>query len=330
MKVHHLNCVSTCPRGGRWIDGSNALPFERARLASHCLLVETDRSLVLVDTGLGLRDVQAARDRLGSLYRHLLAPELREEMTAIRQLERMGFDPADVRHIVLTQLDCDHAGGLDDFPHARVHLMTRERARAEAQRSWLDRQRYRPRQWSARSYWHTYEGAWGERWLGMDCVRALEGLPPEILLVPLPGHSCGHAGVAVQAGGRWHLHAGDAYLHHAEMDPLRPHSTPGLRLYQRLMQQNAPARRESQQRLQKLRHDHAGEVDIFCSHDVLEFERLSGRSSNVPADRLATLTPRRMPSRVVARPLTGYGSSTFESRTPTPPPASSDRPPRPH
>ncbi|WP_373317754.1 MBL fold metallo-hydrolase [Planotetraspora silvatica] len=28
----------------------------------------------------------------------------------------MGYDPADVRHIVVTHLDVDHCGGLPDFP----------------------------------------------------------------------------------------------------------------------------------------------------------------------------------------------------------------------
>jgi hypothetical protein len=41
MRIHHLNCVSACPLGGR--------------LISHCLLVEAGASLVLVDTGYGLR-----------------------------------------------------------------------------------------------------------------------------------------------------------------------------------------------------------------------------------------------------------------------------------
>ena len=35
--------------------------------------------------------------------------------------------------------------------------------------------------------------------MGFDGVRQLEGLPPEILMVPMPGHTWGHAGVAVAA-----------------------------------------------------------------------------------------------------------------------------------
>lgn len=53
-----------------------------------------------------------------------------------------GFRREDVRHIVLTHLHFDHADGLDDFALATVHMLRRERDSAQAQRTWLDRQRY--------------------------------------------------------------------------------------------------------------------------------------------------------------------------------------------
>ena len=101
-------------------------------------------------------------------------------MTALRQIERLGFDAADVRHIVLTHLDFDHAGGLDDFPDAQVHLLRQERDDALPQKTWLDRQRFRPQQWSQPRAWHVYRRRGGERWFGFDGVRELHGLPPEI------------------------------------------------------------------------------------------------------------------------------------------------------
>ncbi len=294
MRIHHLNCISTCPLGGHLMDGFSPSMFERGRLACHCLLIETPRGLVLIDTGLGLRDVHDPRGRLSRFFLGLVSPEFREEMTAVRQIERMGFKASDVRDIVLTHLDFDHAGGLDDFPEARVHLMAREREHAERQTTWLDRQRFRPQQWSSRGRWHTYAGAAGERWMGFDCVRELEGLDSNVLLVPLTGHTHGHAGVAVRSDGRWHLLAGDAYFFHAEMDPLRPHCTPGLRFYQWMMEKDRARRLANQERLRVLRHDHAGEVEIFCSHDVLEFERVSGRAVDVPADQLLRSGSMRM------------------------------------
>ncbi|WP_223281445.1 MBL fold metallo-hydrolase [Streptomyces antnestii] len=45
-------------------------------------------------------------------------PVLDTGETAVRQVAALGYDIEDVRHIVLTHLDLDHAGGLRDFPPA--------------------------------------------------------------------------------------------------------------------------------------------------------------------------------------------------------------------
>jgi glyoxylase-like metal-dependent hydrolase (beta-lactamase superfamily II) len=251
----------------------------RGRLSCHCMLIELPDQLVLVDTGFGLRDVADARSRLSGFFLTMLAPDFREEFTAVRQIAALGYDPRAVTHIVLTHLDFDHAGGLDDFPHARVHMLATERATAEAQRSLLDRMRYRPQQWSlTRSQWTTYSSLGGDKWYGFDCVRQLQGLPPEILLVPLAGHTLGHAGVAVEKnGGNWTLQAGDAYFYHAEMDLEHPRCTPGLRFYQWMMEQDRGARLGNQQRLRELKRDHGKAVRIMSSHDVREFEGAAHR-----------------------------------------------------
>jgi glyoxylase-like metal-dependent hydrolase (beta-lactamase superfamily II) len=286
MRIHHLNCISTCPLGGKLMDDRTESIIRRGHLACHCLLVETATSLVLVDTGLGLRDVADPQSRLSRFFLFLVKPDFREEMTAVRQIRRLGFDPRDVRHIVLSHLDFDHAGGLDDFPGATVHLLTSERDAAAAQATWLDRQRFRPQQWSTKDQWRVYDAAAGERWFGFERVRALDGVPPEIVLVPLVGHTFGHAGIAVDRGDKWLLQAGDAYFFHGEMDLDRPWCTPGLRFYQWMMEKDRSSRLANQQRLRALRRDRAAEVEIFCGHDPLEFERLSGRSAEVPAEML--------------------------------------------
>lgn len=272
-RIHHLNCISMCPLGGKLMDGrSKGLS---SKLSCHCLLIETNDGLVLVDTGFGLHDVAHPAQRLSKFFLRLNRPLLREEDTAIRQIEHLGFDPNDVRHIVLTHLDFDHAGGLDDFPDAKIHLLAEEREVAFAQRTRLDRMRFRPSQWTENEgRWLTYRTDGGERWYGFDCVSELEGLPPEILLVPLAGHTLGHCGVAIDRPGGWLLHAGDAYFFRQEMDTAQPRCSPGLRAYQRMMEQDRRMRLHNQERLRALVQAHSDEVRVFCAHDYTEFEEL--------------------------------------------------------
>jgi glyoxylase-like metal-dependent hydrolase (beta-lactamase superfamily II) len=275
MRIHHLNCVSSCPLGGRLMDSRTHGVLTRGALCCHCLLIETGDELLLVDTGFGLQDVRHPRARLSGFFLKLLSPDFREEHTAIRQVERLGFAPRDVRHIVLTHLDFDHAGGLDDFPWARVHMLRTERDAAAAQRGWLDRQRYRPRQWNHQHRWELHEPGVGNEWLGFRDVTAVSGIPDDILLVPLAGHTLGHAGVAIRRRGGWLLQAGDAYFFHREMDA-RPWCPAGLSAYQWLMEKDREARLENQHRLRSLRALRA-DLQLVCGHDPIEFERVAGR-----------------------------------------------------
>ncbi|CAM3582396.1 MBL fold metallo-hydrolase [Bordetella flabilis] len=266
------------------MDGRAGCLFCRGSLCCHCILAETPRDgLVLVDTGFGLRDVRDPRSRLSAFFLALLKPDFKESMTAVRQIEALGYKASDVRHIALTHLDFDHAGGLDDFPNATVHLMRRERESAALQATWMDRQRYRPQQWSSLRRWKTYLPGDGDAWFGFRGVRLLEGVHADIAMVPLHGHTHGHAGVALLDDPKWLLQAGDAYFYHGELNLERPHCTPGLRFYQWMMEKERRARLENQARLRKLKHERAAEVDICCSHDPQEFDALVARAESAHA-----------------------------------------------
>jgi glyoxylase-like metal-dependent hydrolase (beta-lactamase superfamily II) len=276
MRIHHLNCGTCCPVGGRLFDGRSNGPL--GHIVCHCLLIETDAGLVLVDTGFGTRDVDHPRRRLSPFFLTLNNMQLRKEETAIAQVRRLGFDPADVRHIVLTHLDFDHAGGIEDFPNAAIHLTAREKEVADARDggAFVGTRRYRPQQWDEVNDWHLYPMGGGEKWFGFDAVRDLPGLPPEILLVPLAGHTWGHSGVAIREADGWLLHAADAYFYRGEIGSERYECTPALRGYQRMMEVDRAARLRNQRRLRQLSLDHGEEVRIFCAHDAVEFEILSG------------------------------------------------------
>ena len=96
-------------------------------------------------------------------------------------------------------------------------------------------------------------------------------------MVPLPGHTWGHAGVAVQTGAGWVLNAGDAYFYRGEMGRRRQ-CTPGLRFYQTMMEVDRKQRLHNQHRLRELQRTHGGEVTIFCSHDEKQLEAMQRRS----------------------------------------------------
>lgn len=271
MHVHHLNCGTDCPYGGAVFDGRSG--GIRGKMVCHCLVIETGDGLVLIDTGYGLQDVNKSPGRITAPLKAMLNIRLRERDTALRQLQALGYKASDVRHIVLTHLDFDHAGGLEDFPDAAVHVMDAEFAAASGPRDgFTPRNRYRPMQFDAVHDWRRYKSARGEPWFGFDAVRQLEGLPPEILMIPLPGHTHGHAGVAVDTPDGWLLHAGDAYFYRGEVRARRRHCTPGMRMLQTTMEVDRDRRLANQERVRRLSVDHKDQVRVICAHDVVEFE----------------------------------------------------------
>jgi glyoxylase-like metal-dependent hydrolase (beta-lactamase superfamily II) len=280
VRIHYLKCGTDCPLGGPLFDGFSRSVFGLIPCAAQ--LIETNDGLVLIDTGYGVEDVRQPHPRLSRFFHALLNIQFRMQETALRQVQAMGYSARDVRHIVLTHLDFDHAGGIEDFPDARVHVMEAEREAAEnKRRGFIAKRRYRPAQWDDVREWCTYADG-GESWLGFDNVRSLDGLPPEILMVPLPGHTWGHAGVAVQTGSGWVLNAGDAYFYRRELDPDRRRCTPGLRFYQTMMDTDRELRFQNQERLREMKR--RSEVTIFCSHDAKELEALQ-RNSGLPETR---------------------------------------------
>jgi len=280
-RVHHLNAATLCPWTARLVNGAGW--FTRGRLVCHCLLVETSSGLVLIDTGIGSEDVADVTGRLGHLFWAFARPIRDPEETALAQVVKMGFNPRDVRHIVPTHLDLDHAGGLPDFPWAEVHINADEWQAAARPRTMNERGRYRAIHWAHGPKW-VLRAPGGDDWLGFRSVQAIDG-EGDVLLVPLEGHTRGHCGVAVRTDGGWLLHAGDAYFHHAELTGERPRCPPGLRAFQRIIAVDNRARLGNQARLRRLARDHS-EVRIHCAHCPVEYDSLAhsmALAGNAPA-----------------------------------------------
>ncbi|MBM3267216.1 MAG: MBL fold metallo-hydrolase [Candidatus Sericytochromatia bacterium] len=262
-RVHHLNGATLHPIGKWAVEGAGSL-FDQGTLTSHMLLVEASASLILVEAALGLRDVAEPETRLPGFWRWLTRPVLDPGETALAQVERLGFRGSDVEDIVLTHLDLDHTGGLADFPAARVHVAARELTVATHSQAG----RYRKVHWSHGPRWEPHE--FGDAWFGFP--SAVVSIDPEIRLVALPGHSDGHAGVALKEGARWLLHAGDAYFHRSELrcEPQRECPV-GLEAFQTVAQSDGKVRLGTQERLRKLHRSGMG-VRILSAHDPVELQ----------------------------------------------------------
>ena len=258
MTVHHLNCATFRPLGSF---GGRVAP---QRMVAHCLLVERPGGLLLVDTGFGNDDIRNP-GRLGRPFVNAMRPALDLAETAKAQVEARGFTVDDVTDIVLTHLDLDHAGGLADFPRARVHVYDAELEAALAP-SPRERPRYIRAQWAHDPQWVRHH-VQGEDWKGLGAVTVLDD---DVLLVPLHGHTRGHCGVALRTDDGWLLHAGDAYFDGREKDT-PPQVRRSLAVYQRLMSVDDLARRHNQERIRELRAANPADLTVFSAHDPDEY-----------------------------------------------------------
>jgi glyoxylase-like metal-dependent hydrolase (beta-lactamase superfamily II) len=256
-----------CPHGGRLLGGEGGLR-STAEVVCHCLAIETNDGIVLVDTGFGIDDARDPR-RLGAAF-GLMNAKPSAETTALRQLEALGFGASEVRRIVITHLDPDHSGGLPDFPEAEVHVLATE-LDAALQPRLRERVRYADAHWRHGPRWTRHETG-GDKWFGFESVRILPGTGAEVALVPLAGHSLGHTGVAIRTDDGWLLHCGDAYFNHGEVET--PPSCPlGLRLFQNLTSADGKPRKANRERLRELAEGHGDEITLICSHDPHELRR---------------------------------------------------------
>lgn len=259
MRVHHLNCATM-------------RPYLTPPVVAHVLLVERDEGLLLVDSGFGTGDLSDP-GRLGRAFVKIIRPAFHPGETALAQVKALGFQPEDVTDIALTHLDLDHAGGIGDFPAARVHVHQPEYDAATHPKL-SERGRYVAAQWAHGPQWVKHADP-GDEWFGFASVTALSD---DIVLIPLLGHTRGHAGVAVRNGeGHWLLHAGDAFFDGRQVQQ-PPACSPSLAMFQRLVAPDNRLRLDNAERLRELVASQAAEVTVFCAHDKRQYDLLAAKA----------------------------------------------------
>ena len=159
-------------------------PDYRLGQALNCLLIETPAGRVLVETGIGERLTDKAR-QMRQYSGDPILPALRAA----------GFDPASVDLVAMSHLHFDHAGGLLDasggraFPRAVIVAQRAEWEIALGSNSRLVASYDQPELHLVRD-WGAAGWAEGER-----------EILPGVTVVPTGGHSAGHQAVVIRGRG---------------------------------------------------------------------------------------------------------------------------------
>jgi glyoxylase-like metal-dependent hydrolase (beta-lactamase superfamily II) len=288
MIIHHLNCGTMYPAMNHHFHDMGS--FQNwPPLVTHCLLVESQDGLLLVDTGFGSQD-HANPTPFVRLFMKLSNFRLDPNETAIQQIQRLGYHPEDVCHIAVTHMHLDHVGGLPDFPHASVHIYAREYDAIYHPRSLEEKIVCRREHWAHGPHWVIHES--GKRdWFGFDATPEIPLGEGTFFFLPLTGHTRGHAAVVVRYPDGWLMHCGDSYVYRGDVDPGGPNYPPKQATILKLMGLCTKAFRvlgAYSHRLRELRRNHGDCVQIFCAHDPAEFSHLSGEPiqfSNSPKGR---------------------------------------------
>ena len=258
MKIHVLHCgyISIArgllDNGGRFsTDIAKAMMTpdrDRVTLPVSAYLIEHPAGYYLVDTGWS---------RKPDLPKHLEAlyhPSVPDGMTVTDHLEKMGIRPEDIKAVLITHFDADHVDGLRSVGNAGRIIVPEDEA------YWSVRTKYRMRQ--VRELWETvaYERMFyrGYQLGPMNKAIDITG-DGSVMMVNLPGHTDGQAGVIVRNGGRFVLLAADAAYSSYNWEEMK---APGL-----------GADKKLQLKTLKWIAKTAGDpacMKVLCSHDPAE------------------------------------------------------------
>jgi glyoxylase-like metal-dependent hydrolase (beta-lactamase superfamily II) len=202
MSIKVMNCFSISPYYPKW------------KVGTTCILVKSDQGYVLIDTGLGIHDYKEP-SILVKFFMKALRANNSIELTAINQCKKINIEPNEIKHIILTHMHFDHAGGLPDFPNANIHIHNNEYKSLKLGRNKLLKG-YDWKDILHKPKWILYDTV-TDNWRGFEAIR-LPFNSPEMYLIPLFGHTKGHCGVAIKDNEKWIFQCADALPTNAEFD----------------------------------------------------------------------------------------------------------------
>lgn len=172
-----------------------------------CWLIEHPEGLIMVDTGESSRaNFYHYQPWWHPFMQTCERRWVRPEEEAGAKIQAMGFDPLDVRWVVMTHMHGDHAGGIPNFPKSEFILSATEAVEALSWKGPISGflNMHYPESFNPTRIAHE-DGPWesftrSTRLTKDGCVR----------IVPTPGHTAGHQSVVVEADDHLIMIAGDA------------------------------------------------------------------------------------------------------------------------
>lgn len=174
-------------------------------LPIYAWVIEHDEGVIVVDTGETAQvHVRGYHPRWHPFYQRAARFSVHPDEEIGPQLRMLGITARDVRHVVLTHLHTDHAGGLGHLTGSRFWVARPEFERAQG---WSGRlQGYLP---------HRFPKWWAPEWIRFSdrplgpFQRSMALTSNEdILIVSTPGHTPDHVSVVVRGSPSFFL-AGD-------------------------------------------------------------------------------------------------------------------------
>ena len=213
-------------------------------------LIEHERGLVLIDTGLVPSAWEDPRAVYGDLV-DVFALDCPPENTLERQIHKAGYAVSDVTHVVITHSHFDHTGGMYLFPQAEFYMSEVDIRYA----FWPDppyRGFYRHQDLEA-----TRNFKWNPLFEDYDLFG--DG---SIVLYQTPGHTLGELSILVKLASKSFLITGDTVHLRSGLASVCPcpvdiNAIQAIRSIQRIKQISASTR-----------------ADIWVVHDPEDWERL--------------------------------------------------------
>ena len=150
------------------------------------LLIVTDKTRILIDTGIG---------ELPEKYGKFHTVKMKPDETLRAQLQRYKLEPEDINVVINTHLHFDHCGNNRNFTNAKFYVQADELRYA-----------YEPDRFQKVSYLQDFFD------VKVDYVpiRGSHKIAEDVSVLPTPGHSIGHQSVLVRKDGANYVYCGDA------------------------------------------------------------------------------------------------------------------------